>query len=254
MKFNKTFEEQDIESLRAKYYEKKAKKDELEADLNRSKKILRDKNGNLIPLKYFKDDDKRHENLIDEILNKFDSGSILLDFAVNPKNEKLIKLDAEFTGDCLWLFNHKISGIIRFPSIDSFIWSLTNSVYSVNLHVNKKKVDNNLFDVKSLNRVVEQIHEFAKEYPKKALSLKNENGEWDMEIKFRRSLRRLSGDKFQEDNSSPYVIYPSISGLNKWGRIISPKEEEKYDSSLWKSTRSWQENKLIQKLLLKYTQ
>jgi len=32
---------------------------------------------------------------------------------------------------------------------------------------------------------------------------------------------------------SPYVIYPSISGEDKWRRVIALKEIEDLDSSLW---------------------
>jgi hypothetical protein len=40
---------------------------------------------------------------------------------------------------------------------------------------------------------------------------------------------------FPNDVSSRFVIYPAISGENKWGRIVAPDEKEKYDPSLWES-------------------
>lgn len=84
--------------------------------------------------------------------------------------------------------------------------------------------------------MIKQLREFALEYPKKTRSLKKD-GEWDVEIKFRRSLRRLAGIKLPNDISSKYVIYPSISGENKWGRIISPDEIEKSDPTLWPGSK-----------------
>lgn len=249
MKFNIVNEENDIAALKAKYQAEKEKKEadelkkaEYDRDLNITRTRLRDINGNLIPMKYLKKEDERYTRYLDSLLNKFDAGTLLIDFAIDPENKKRVKLDVEFRGDCIWLFSKGKQSkyeddakgpIQRFDSVYEFIESLTASMYEINQNVDKKMVRDNLFDPESLERVVEQIYEFAEEYPWKANSLQHNNGQWDLEIKFRRSLRRLSGTKFPKDKSSPYVIYPAISGENKWGKIIAPKEKEIYDPSLW---------------------
>lgn len=249
MKFDKICEENDIAALKAKYQAKKekeqavaAKKVEYDRDLNITRTRLTDTKGNLIPMKYLKKDDQRYTKYLDSILNKFDAGTLLIDFAVNPENEDEIMLDVEYRGDCIWLFSKGKQStykegaqgpIQRFKSIDEFVNSMTTSIYNINQDVDKKTVRENLFDPESFKRVIRQIRDFANDYPNKGKALQYDNGKWDLEIKFRRSLRRLSGIKFSDDVSSKYVIYPAISGENKWGRIIAPDEEERYDPSLW---------------------
>lgn len=224
MRFSKTLKEEDSEA--ALLYRQ---------DLEKTRTRTRTEKGDLISPRYLKSDDQRHTKLIDSILSRFDAGTLLIDFAINPKKKTEMKLEVEFKGDCYWLFGSKTSNQV-FNSVDSFIHHITNSLYTVNQDVDKKAVRENLFDPESFNRVVKQLREFALEYPKKTRSLKKE-GEWDVEIKFRRSLRRLSGVKFPSDISSKYVIYPSISGENKWGRIISPDEVETSDSTLWQESK-----------------
>ncbi len=233
------------QNIRQKKKKKKLlrpKKAEYERDLDVTRSRLTDINGNLIPMKYLKNDDERYTRYLDSILNKFDAGTLLIDFAINPENEDEIMLDVEFRGDCIWLFSKGKQSkyeddakgpIQRFNSVDEFIDSMTKSIYAINQDVDKKMVRDNLFDPESFNRIVYQIRDFANNYPNKGKSLEYSGGNWDIKIKFRRSLRRLSGTKFPNDISSKYVIYPAISGENKWGRIISPEEEEKYDPSLW---------------------
>ncbi len=249
MKFDKVCEENDIATLKAKYQAEKekkeaaaAKKAEYDRDLDVTRTRLTDTKGNLIPMKYLKKDDQRYTKYLDSILNKFDAGTLLIDFAVNPENEDEIMLDVEYRGDCVWLFSKGKQStykedakgpIQRFKSVGEFIDSMTTSMYNINQGVDRKMVRDNLFDPESFKRVTQQIRDFADDYPNKGKALQYDNGKWDMEIKFRRSLRRLSGQKFPDDVSSRYVIYPAISGENKWGRIIAPDEEERYDPSLW---------------------
>ena len=192
--------------------------------------------------KILKEETLLQDKIVDSILNKFDAGTLLIDFAINPSNREKIKLEVEFRGDCIWLFSRdKLSkyeeeskGPIQiFSSVNEFVDSMTYSMYSINQHVDKKAVAENLFDPESFKHVIKQISEFAREYPEKAKSLQHKNNQWDVEIKFRRSLRRLSGIKTKDDYSSPYVIYPAISGENKWGRIVAPKEKELLDPSIW---------------------
>lgn len=253
MKFNEIFE--DIATLKAKYQAKKekeealaAKKADFERDLEVTRTRLHDVHGNMIPMKYLKSDDERYTKYLNGLLNKFDAGTLLIDFAINPKNKKEVKLEVEFRGDCIWLFSkgkqskyeENAKGPIQiFDSVSEFIRSLTTSIYEINQNVDKKAVRDNLFDPESLERVVEQIYEFAEEYPGKTRSLVHKDDQWDMEVKFRRSLRRLSGSKFPKDNSSQYVIYPAISAENRWGKIISPKEKESLDPSLWEQIQAF---------------
>jgi hypothetical protein len=175
---------------------------------------------------------------VEKILKKLDGGKLFIEFAraPEPNSKNNVKLLVSFDPDISWLLNRD-KGIQSFNSAEELKKYIIYSVNGYYQNSDLKSVYKWVFNPKAFDKVIQQIKEYIDTFSNKTKSLSysketakpgEKNPSWDMEVIFRvnRAMRT-------RDNDFDTRLYPSISGIGEFGRIMGKDEIEVEDPSLW---------------------
>jgi uncharacterized protein (DUF2344 family) len=159
-----------------------------------------------------------------KMLKKLDQGRILIEFMTrNNKTDLVVKFDT----DIAWLLNKGHKNIVYFQSINSFTNHIKQSIDSI-YKSDLKAVYREVFDPQEMDAIFRQIKSYSIQYKSKSKSLAfkksdavdgEKNTDWDMEIRFRRSLEKMS-------KGPDWKIHPILTANKEFGKIIAPNEQE----------------------------
>jgi len=174
-----------------------------------------------------------------KIMEKMKGLHLKIDFAVNPKNERDMKFKVYFEGSHTNLFSKRGKGPLYFEDSSKIFYYIADSIASYYQYSDRKMVAREVFDSKTLDAVENQLASYINDFKNKAKSLttndndkiEGESGsDWDMEIIFRRRMQQVA-------SGGEWKMFPVLTQQGNHGKIVSPREVEVYDKSLWHKKR-----------------